>query len=338
MPNRGTIQLAALLILVACAGERATPSAAIIARGSYLANGVARCFWCHSPLDNSNPAYPGPDILGSGDILDKATPIVASNLTPDLETGLGGWTDREIIVAIRQGIGRDGHQLRAHPGSYYSVMTDDDAASVVGYLRSLRAIKRKLPRSAAATSFRDSIQSSVEPADPERLHTPLERGAYLVQLGECLGCHTTTTPSGSPAVDMRYGGGRLFYVEMGVGSEVHSSNSKHNGTTDAGAPIVASANITPDASGIPYYTEQVFITTIRTGRVAGVRPLSAAMPWIFFRNMTDDDLRAVFAYLRSLPPVSHTVINAEAPTFCRLCGRWHGGGASNFAKDPNSLR
>jgi hypothetical protein len=304
----------------------------MIERGSYLANGVARCFWCHSPLDDGNPAYPRPGMLGSGDILDKATPIVASNLTPDIETGLGNWTDAEVVTAIRRGIGRDGHQLRAHPGSYYSVMTDDDAASVVGYLRSLRPIKRKLPRSAVATSLRNSIQPSVEPIDPERLGTPLARGAYLVQLGECLGCHTTTTPSGSPAVDMRYGGGRLFYVEMGVGSEVDRANSKHNGRTSAGAPIVASANITPDASGIPYYTEQMFITTIRTGRVAGVRPLSAAMPWIFFRNMTDDDLRAVFAYLKSRPPVSHTVSNSETPTFCKRCERWHGGGESNLAQ------
>lgn len=338
MPNRGTTQLAALLILVACAGEPASPSAAMITRGSYLANGVARCFWCHSPLDNGNPAYPRPGMLGSGDVLDKTTPIVASNLTPDIETGLGNWTDSEIVTAIRQGIGRDGHQLRAHPGSYYSVMTDDDAASVVGYLRSLGPIKRTLPRSAAATSFRNSIQSTVEPTSPERRRTSLERGAYLVQLGECLGCHTTTTLSGSPAIDMRYGGGRLFSVEMGVGSEVESADSKHHGVTDAGAPIVASANITPDASGIPYYTEQMFITTIRTGRVAGVRPLSAAMPWIFFRNMTDDDLRAVFAYLKSLPPVSHTVTNVEAPSFCKRCGRWHGGGESNFAKDSNQLR
>jgi cytochrome c len=303
----------------------------MVSRGSYLANGVARCFWCHSPLDSGDPAYPRPDVLGSGDVLEKTIPIVASNLTPDVETGLGSWSDTEIITAIRRGVGRDGHQLRAHPSSYYSVMSDDDVASVVAYLRSLRPIKRKLPRSALATGSRDSIQPFVDPVVAGTLASQSARGAYLVQLGECLGCHTTTKADGRSASDMRYGGGRLFYVEMGVGSEVASANSQHNGRTDAGARIVASANITQDPSGIPYYTEQIFITTIRTGRVAGVRPISAAMPWIFLRNMSDEDLRAVFAYLKSLPPVSHTISNGEPPTFCKRCRRWHGGGEVNSA-------
>ncbi|HEV7765491.1 MAG TPA: cytochrome c [Thermoanaerobaculia bacterium] len=309
--------LAAILVAAACTRE--SPS---VARGAYLANGVARCFWCHSPLDNNNPAYPKPELLGSGDVLDPDTPIVAGNLTPDVQTGLGNWKDAEIIRAIREGVGRDGHPLRAHPGSYYSVMTDHDAASVVAYLRTLKPIRKPLPKSAPQVGSRDSIQPYVAPARTKDLDDVTARGAYLAQLGECLGCHTTTTLDGNPAQDMRFGGGRLFFVANGVGNEYYSGAPKDT-------PIFASANLTPHSSGIPYYTENVFVKTIRSGRVNGVRPLSAAMPWIFFRSMTDADLRAVFAYLKTLPPVAHNVSNAEPPTFCRRCKRSHGGGASN---------
>jgi hypothetical protein len=93
--------------------------------------------------------------------------------------------------------------------------------------------------------------------------------------------------------------------------------------------IVASANLTQDPSGIPYYTEAVFIQTIKTGKVAGVRALSAAMPWVFFRTMTDADLRDVFAYLQSIPTVQHHLDNTDTPTWCPRCGRRHGLGEFN---------
>jgi hypothetical protein len=73
---------------------------------------------------------------------------------------------------------------------------------------------------------------------------------------------------------------------------------------------VASANITPDATGISYYDEALFIRAVRTGHV-GARPLNPPMPWWNFRNMTDDDLRAIWAYLRTVKPVHHRVDNGE---------------------------
>lgn len=91
---------------------------------------------------------------------------------------------------------------------------------------------------------------------------------------------------------------------------------------------VASANITPDASGISYYDEALFLKVMRTGHV-GARKLNSIMPWGYFRNMTDDDLKAIFAYLQTLPPVQHRVDNTEAPTVCTLCGGRHGFGEMN---------
>jgi hypothetical protein len=93
--------------------------------------------------------------------------------------------------------------------------------------------------------------------------------------------------------------------------------------------VVASANLTPDPSGIPYYTEAIFIQTIRSGKVGGVRQLSAAMPWVFFRTLSDPDLRDIFAYLKALRPTQHNVDNTDEPTFCARCGHSHGLGELN---------
>ncbi len=74
----------------------------------------------------------------------------------------------------------------------------------------------------------------------------------------------------------------------------------------------------------------MFIQTIRTGKVKGVRKLNLIMPWGYFRNMTDEDLKAIFAYLRTLKPVKHRVDNSEPPTYCKLCRGYHGLGNLNY--------
>ena len=88
------------------------------------------------------------------------------------------------------------------------------------------------------------------------------------------------------------------------------------------------ANITQDASGISYYNEELFLQALRTGKVKA-RSLSHIMPWSIYRGMTDEDLKAIFAYLKTVKPVKHTVDNAEPPTACKLCGMQHGGGNRN---------
>jgi predicted HAD superfamily phosphohydrolase len=91
---------------------------------------------------------------------------------------------------------------------------------------------------------------------------------------------------------------------------------------------VASLNITPDATGISYYDEALFIEMMRTGHVKA-RQLSPIMPWASYRNMNDEDLKAIFAYLRTLKAVRHRVDNTETPTECKLCRQRHGLGDSN---------
>jgi hypothetical protein len=98
---------------------------------------------------------------------------------------------------------------------------------------------------------------------------------------------------------------------------------------------VTSANITPDPSGISYYDEKLFIQVLRTGHV-GARKLNSIMPWGYFRNMTDEDLKAIFSYLRTLPSVQHRVDNTEVATACPVCGGKHGFGDRNHKNYKDS--
>lgn len=91
---------------------------------------------------------------------------------------------------------------------------------------------------------------------------------------------------------------------------------------------VASGNITPDPTGIPYYDEAMFTQAIRTGYV-GARKLSQIMPWHTYRGMTDEDIAAMFAHVKTFKPVHHYVDNSEPPTFCKVCRQTHGGGNQN---------
>ena len=91
---------------------------------------------------------------------------------------------------------------------------------------------------------------------------------------------------------------------------------------------VASANITPAPSGIPYYDERLFVDTMRTGWVKA-RKLSQIMPWWVYRGMTEEDLKDVFAYIRAVPAVAHRVDNSKPATACKQCGFSHGAGDQN---------
>ena len=89
-----------------------------------------------------------------------------------------------------------------------------------------------------------------------------------------------------------------------------------------------SANLTPDASGISYYDEALFIQALRTGMVKA-RQLNPAMPYSETKYMTDDELKAMFVYLRTVAPVKHRVDNSLPATYCKLCQSAHGAGEQN---------
>jgi mono/diheme cytochrome c family protein len=262
-----------------------------LARATYLAEHVTPCVDCHTPFDASGSAAGNVKERGSG----KPFPLpgfpgnlVAPNITPDPETGIGQWTDDEIARAIREGVTREGHTIfPLMPYTYFHSISDDDVAALVVYVRALPPIKKSLPASVVNFPVNRLVQSVpqpvIEPVHPD-LTTQLKRGEYLVQIAACADCHTPIK-NHEPDPQMRFAGGRVF-------DEPHGK--------------VTSANITPDPTGIGNYTEDSFVRTMHTGYV-GTRQLNTLMPWQFYTGMTDDDLKAIYAYLRTLPPIHNKV-------------------------------
>jgi mono/diheme cytochrome c family protein len=296
--------------------RRFEATTARLQRGEYLVRAVANCLHCHSELDPSVEGLPivAATAGGGRQFIDPGIEFMVSpNITPDTETGGGSWTDDMFARAIREGIGNDGRALfPLMPYVNYRHMSDEDLASVITYIRSLPPVRKTQPRSAIpfpVNRFINAVPQPLEgPVPPPDLSTPEKRGEYLVAMASCSDCHTPMDDKGQYIMSLAFAGGNIFKFE--------------------GREPKAAANITPGVNGIPYYTPELFVETIRTGRVRE-RKLSDLMPWGHYRNMNDDDLRAMFAYLKTVEPIDHFVDNAQPPSRCARCNLLHGGGERN---------
>jgi mono/diheme cytochrome c family protein len=235
---------------------------------------------------------------------------VAPNLTPDRETRIGEWTDDVLARAIREGVAHDGHLLNPTimPYESYRSMSDEDLASIIVYLRSIPPIRNVLPPMRTSENVVAPYAIPIyAPVPQPDVSTPVKRGAYLVQLGACQWCHTLRDQNRVPLPGLEFAGGDLVVNSFSQAS---------------------CANLTPDPSGISYYDLAQFLRTMHTAKV-GARKISPTMPWWFFGQMKDDDLKSIFAFLRTVKPVNHRVDNTEPVAYCRICKRKHHGGALN---------
>ncbi len=287
-----------------------------LARGKYIAESLSGCMECHTPHDWSSrgSAMAGGNLGAGEEIPQKDLPgkIIAPNITPDTETGAGTWTDDQLARAIREGVGHDGRALfNMMPYERYRTMSDEDLASVIVYLRALPPVRNVVPKTEMIFPvkylIRNVPQPVTEPVPTPDLSTPVKRGAYMSTMAACSDCHTPMDEHGQQLPGMDWAGG--FILEGPWGR-------------------VASANITSDPSGIPYYDEKMFIDTIRTGSVRA-RVLNPIMPFALYSGMTDQDLASIFAFVHQLPPVKHRVDNTMPPTYCKVCKQTHGGGNQN---------
>jgi mono/diheme cytochrome c family protein len=287
-------------------------------RGEYLTGGLLQCFTCHSPRNWDAPgAPPVAEKKGAGGTIlfeDSTSLIIAPNITPDKETGAGTWTDDMLARAIREGVGHDGRALFWQmPSTTFRNLSDEDLASVIVYLRSIPPVHnvvRPAKMSAAERSGTErSLRPLTEPVEMPDLSDPMKKGKYLVRLGECAGCHTSHSDY-NPGL---FGGGN--YIDR-FGRKVFS------------------ANITSDPSGMAYGPEG-FIFVIRTGKGG---TLSPTMPWISFKNMNDDDLKAIYAYLGTFPHAKHAISNQAPFTHCAICDQEHGLGDKNKREKPTGIK
>ncbi len=286
-------------------------------QGEYLVLGVLECFVCHSDRDWDAPGAP-PIVkkYGSGHFFfeDSTSRITAPNITPDNETGAGKWTDDMFARAIREGVGHDGRALSYHmPYADFKNLSDEDLASVVVYIRSIPPVHNNLLQTKIPAGERSGIERSLTPITQPILapdfSDPKKRGRYLVGLASCAVCHTSWAEY-NPGL---FAGGNLIDHEHGK---------------------AFSANITSDPSGMAYGVEG-FIFVMRTGKGG---TLSHNMPWVAYKNMTDDDLKAIYKYLGTIPPSQHYISSQLPFTHCAICGLEHGLGEKNKRARPGGIK
>jgi mono/diheme cytochrome c family protein len=251
---------------------------ASLARGRHIAEAIALCTECHQ-----NGLRGGILSLNGGPIFNFAPvpPLVATVVAPNLTSGRGGvggdYTAADWDRAIRHGVARDGRKLVLMPSESYAEMTDSDFGALVSFLRTLPPVDNELPSSGVGVLGRALVGAGQLPlaADIVRheevgQHTAVpdvsqEYGAYLATLANCRACH---------------------------GSELR-------GTTGGLGPPPAPSLVDSTRD----WSAADFRKTIRNGRTPRGRALDPQkMPWPRLANLTDDELNAVFEYLRSISP------------------------------------
>ncbi len=271
-----------------------------IKRGDYLANHVNVCMDCHSTRDYtlfSAPLVPG--TLGKGgELFDQRAgfpgAFTSKNITP---YGIGDWTDGEIYRAITTGVSRDGHAFfPVMPYPYYGSMDEEDAKSIIAYLRTLKPIENKPAESKADFPFNFILNTIPKKAQPTKRPADtnvLASGKYLVNIAGCVECHTQAD-KGQIIAEKMFAGGREFALP--------------NGT-------LITPNITPDKeTGIGNWTKDAFVARFKafsdstyTPHKVGPKEMQTLMPWMMYAGMTEQDLGAIYTYLMSLKPIKNPV-------------------------------
>lgn len=259
----------------------------LLERGTYLMKAITACGNCHTPDGPDGKLRMDMEMAGGREFKSDTADVFVANLTPDRETGIGTWTDEQIIHAFRNGLDPRGRSLNPPmPVPTYNNMSDDDAKAIVAYLRALKPVRNSVPDSTwkvPAPKF-PAAKGAPAPAKTDKV----AYGSYIVNaLAHCFECHTTPI-DGIPDFAGHLGaGGRQF--------------------GDAKAPIAA--NITPDPeTGIGKWTDADIKKALTQGIEPSGRRLNALMPYGSFANMTPEDLDSVVAYLRTLKPVKNKVV------------------------------
>jgi mono/diheme cytochrome c family protein len=259
----------------------------LVERGAYLVTTVAACGNCHTPRDAAGKPIAKMALAGGFEFDDGPIGhVVVRNITPDPETGIGKWTEAEIVTALRKGRRPDDTVIGPPmPIRFYRQISDRDAAAIAAYLRSLKPISHAVGR----TRFKNPPPSwgpSVTYVDEPPREDRIAYGGYLVgPVGHCTGCHTPPG-AGGPDMSRAFAGGRQL-PDFG----------------NPGAQTV-SRNITPDPEhGIGRWSDADIKRTIGTCVRPDGTPLSRTMACDWYAKIAPDDLDAIVAYLRSLKPL-----------------------------------
>lgn len=265
-------------------------------RGQYIFALSGGC-GCHGAnLAGFNPAGPPFGEMLAGPF----GSVPAANITQDKDTGIGNWTDDQIVNALRNGIDDGGEQLfPIMPYNTFHFMSDADVTDLVAFLRTVPAVSNKVPERQL-----NGLVPPPPPLPPSPATAPtsgVDRGKYLVTaISDCGSCHTPQTPQGAP--DM---------------SKFLAGNAERLGPINLVAP-----NITPDQpTGIGTWTADNIATYLQQGVGPNGRLADNLMGEVInglygglgFSQMTDDDAAAVASFLQSIPAVGNVPRLPPAP-------------------------
>jgi len=274
-------------------------SPAQLARGDYLFNSVLGCPVCHSERDFDLFGAPPVPPFGGGRkcfAAGEKPPGLAEqggmpgtlcfrNISSDQATGIGAWTDGEVMRAVREGIHRNGEGLfPMMPYFIYRYLSDADTAAVVAYVRTLPPVQNSLPQTDLDFPFSLFAKLTPEPlqgpvAQPDE-DDPAAYGAYLATVARCAFCHTPRDRSRQPLPGKDFAGGIEFQGRNGM---------------------FYSTNLTVHPDGLGDMEVAEFIALFRRPEVAATEEVNL-MPWTYFSGMTDADLGAIYTFLQTVPP------------------------------------
>lgn len=253
-----------------------------VERGKYLMEGVVACGNCH--IARGTQGQPLFDKGLSGGMLFDEPPFkaYAPNITPDLDTGIGQWTDTQLAKAIREGIRPDKSVIGPPmPLEFYRHLSDDDLAAIVSYLRAQPAVKNAVPKSEYRIPLPPAYGPEIRTVKAPAANDKLRYGKYLADIGHCMECHTPRSDKGMLQTKQLGAGGQVFDGPWGQS---------------------VSRNLTPHASGLKGWTDAQIAKAIRSGTDRDGKPYKPPMAFGFYQNINDADMKALIAYLRSLKP------------------------------------
>ena len=276
----GIVGLAGMLAATVTAGAQSA-----VERGSYLVNGVLTCGNCHTPRGPGGVLAMDKQLSGGPQEWDTpAFKVKGANITPDRETGIGGWSEADIKRALVDGVRPNGTQLAPiMPYGFYKVFTTADVDAIVAYLRSVPAVSNKVQ----APLYKAALHAETPPGAEKQvvaadLSDPVKRGFYQVTIAHCMECHTPRVNGKSDFGNALGKGGEEFKGPWGV---------------------AVSRNITSHREkGIGAWSDAEIKRAITQGVRKDGTPLKPPMGYPMYARMSDADLSDVFAYLRTLPP------------------------------------
>ena len=298
--NKSIIIFITLLLLFIKTQISAEPS---VERGEYLVRGPAACGSCHTPMgpltndknDRRVGPIPGMELAGQVET-EPFGQVTMTNLTPG--GPIASWTDEEVIQAIREGIRPDG-SLVGFPMLIptYRHLSDNDVKSIVLFLRSLPAVENDLPPSKYNMPLPKSYGPPVGHVPDISERNKVEYGAYLAgPVAHCTLCHTSWGEEDKEIMKFFMNppdyNGLMTLPGLGQGGMVMKGPWG----------MAIAANITSHPTALGRYTDEEVKKMITQGIHPSGMKLMPCMPYENYALMTDEDLDALIAYLRTIPP------------------------------------